>query len=304
MNFILNEKEFTKYCIEHNTYEKDNIYRTLVWIAQYHYDFNGYRKKKITELLIDFLQKNYPLYKRDSAKWDETADKIAKKTGGKHLLELDCITLTKKEIEIITGIKEKTMQRLAFTMACIARLNKARNPENHGWLNVDSKVIFNAAHVSGTAQQRDYKLHDMQILGLIEFARKIDNNNIRITFLDESDNQEIGYSVSAADFRDLGLCYQYVFNKDHDAIAKCQRCGRYFIRSKANSYRQASKNCPSCIQEEQIKIPKMVTKSCIMCGKNFVTDARAQHKTRCADCQSKWRKMKDRNRKKKPEFSA
>lgn len=302
INFILNEKEFAKFCIDNNVFERDNIYRTLVWIAQYHYDFNGYRKKKITELLIDFLQKSYPLYKRDAAKWDETAEKIAKKTGGNPLLELDGVPIYKQEMETIKGIKDKTMQRLAFTMLCIAKLNKARNPKNNGWLNLDSKAIFDAAAVTGSAKIRDLKLHQMMELGLVEFPKKVDKTNIRITFMCDDDGSEKCRFIS--DFRELGLQYQYEILHDR-AIGKCEKCSRYYIRSKANKYRPASKICTHCIQEEeQIKPPKIEIKNCVDCGNRFFVDARAQHKTRCADCQAKYRKMKDRKRKKKPEFSA
>ena len=301
-NFILNEKEFAMVCYQYKTYEKNNIRRTLELIAQYLYQYLGIRKIKIPEILIDYLQQAYPRYKQDSAKWDETCAKIAKHTGGKTLLELDGVPIYQEEMETIKAIKDKYTQRLAFTMLCIAKLNHAKNPSNNGWLNLDSKAIFDAASVTGSAKARNLKLHDMQNLGLVEFPKKVNKTNIRITYMCTDDTAEKAMIVS--DFRELGLLYQYEILHDW-AIGKCSDCGRYFVRAKANKYRLASKICLDCIQkQEQMKPPKIVSKICVDCGKKFYVDARAQHKTRCNECQEKWRRKNDRKRKKKPEFSA
>lgn len=303
MKFILNEKKYAENCINNNRLDKDNIYQTLVIMAQYYYDCTRFRKTKITELLIEYLQQTYPRYKQDAARWDKTCARIATHTGGKKtkLLELDGVPIYRKEMETIKGINDKTTQRLAFTMLCIAKLNSARNPKNNGWLNLGSKAIFDAAAVTGSAKIRDLKLHQMMELGLIEFTKKINKTNIRITYMCTDDDAETAMVLSESDFLELGLYYQYNIYDKHDTIGKCEKCQRYYMRRKANRYRLASKQCTYCIvAEEQNKQAKTEEKKCVDCGKLFNADARANKKIRCDECQSKWRKMNDRNRKKKP----
>ena len=306
-NFILNEKEFAMVCYQYKTYEKGNIRRTLELIAQYLYQYLGIRKIKIPELLIEYLHQAYPLYKQDAEKWNETCEKIAKRTGGNLLLTLEAITLSEREMNRIRQIPDKVNQRLAFTMACIAKLNNAKNSKNDGWLNLSSKDIFDAAHVTGSMSARDLRINNLYKMGLIDLPKKVNNNNIRVRFLDDdgySDPQWKYYDVDAMAFRDLGLYYRYRFLHDSE-IKICPKCGRYFSQYQAAKRRTASKICVDCIEEqERVKPPCIIKKKCVDCGKDFFVDARANHKTRCDDCQAKWRKFNDKKRKKKPEFSA
>ena len=174
MNFILNEKEYVENALASGDYA-DDIYKTLVLLAQYYYQYCGYRKVKITNLLLDFLVKNYAPYAHNKRQWAATCEKIARKTGGKTLLQIDGVWITATELETIAEIENKTLARLAFTMLCIAKLNNAKNTKNNNWVNLDSKDIFNAARVAGSRTQRDLRIADLLDLGLIELPK---NNSI------------------------------------------------------------------------------------------------------------------------------
>ena len=54
MNFILNEKKYVENALTTGDYA-DDIYKTLVLLAQYYYQYCGYRKVKITNLLFLFF---------------------------------------------------------------------------------------------------------------------------------------------------------------------------------------------------------------------------------------------------------
>lgn len=291
MNLILNEKEFALTCLDYNTYEANNIWRTLEIIAQYYYQYQGFRKVKITSLLIDFLNKSYPPYQKNKRKWDDACAVIARRTGGKPLLEIEGVWLTEKELEIINGINNKIIARLAFTMACIAKMNNARNPKNNGWINLDAKYIFNAAHVC--QKSRDLRLNEMKELGLIELPKKVNNCNIRVCFLDESGSDNTYF---IADFRELGLLFQREF-QENKKIGICSRCGRYYIKS--------GEFCADCLKiKEKLKPPIIKRVICVDCGKEFFIDARINRKTRCNECQHEYRKLQYRlNKKKNAEFS-
>lgn len=306
MNFILNEKEFVQICLQHNTFEKDNIRRTLELIAQYYYQFCGFRKVKITSLLLEFLEKSYPPYLLNKRNWELTCEKIARHTGGKPLLEIEGVWLTEKELETIKGIESKTIARLAFTMACIAKMNNARNAKNNGWLNLDTKTIFEAASVTGGRTSRDLRIADMLDMGLIEIPKKTDKVNIRVAFLDDDSVN----TLFVSDFRELGLYFRRdVLREKKCKIGKCHDCGKYYkqvIRNNDYMLNPAIKYCPDCIEERnKMKPPVLVQKVCVDCGKVFYVDARANQKTRCNDCYTVYRREQKRLQKRKQaEFSS
>lgn len=303
MNFILNEKEFVQICLQHNTFEKDNIRRTLELIAQYYYQYLGFRKVKITSLLLEFLEKSYPPHLLNKRKWELTCEKIARHTGGKPLLEIEGVWLTEKELETIKGIESKTIARLAFTMACIAKMNNARNAKNNGWLNLDTKIIFEAASVAGGRTSRDMRIADMLDMGLIEIPKKTDKVNIRVAFLDD----DSANALFVSDFRELGLYFRKAILMERKCyIGKCRDCGVYFKQPKKSIIPGDLETCPNCIEERnKMKPPVLVQKVCVDCGKVFYVDARANQKTRCNDCYTVYRREQKRLQKRKQaEFSS
>lgn len=287
MNFILNEKEYVENALASGDYA-DDIYKTLVLLAQYYYQYCGFRKVKITNLLLDFLVKNYAPYAQNKRQWAATCEKIARKTGGKTLLEIDGVWITATELETIAEIENKTLARLAFTMLCIAKLNNAKNPKNNNWVNLDSKDIFNAARVAGSRTQRDLRIADMLDLCLIELPKNNSKLNIRVTFL----NNESENKMFVSDFRELGNLYRAEIEKN-EKFRKCNTCGKY---SKYGL-------CGDCQKQQKAKeieaeyIANTNESVCVDCGKSFRVEKRIKNKCRCDECQKEYRKTQDRLRK-------
>jgi len=292
-NFILNEKEYVLKSLNDGTYTA-GLRKTLDLLAQYYYQYCGFRKVKITKLLLEFLEKNYPPYAKNTRQWEATCEKIARHTGGKNLLEIDGVTITENELNVIKNIQNKTNARLAFTMLCIAKLNDAKNPKNNGWLNLDSKTIFECARVSGTRKQRDLRIADMLDSHLIEIPQRTNKVNIRVAFMDETTTENQGMFVS--DFRELGL--QYRKNVLKENIGICKNCGKYFTYKEACAMEKASRICPDCIIEKNKPKPRAMREgSCCVCGKSFTVIATNNSKVRCDDCQAEFARERDRKRK-------
>ena len=303
MMFILNEKKYVENAIETGDYG-ENIYKTIDLMAQYYYQYCGFRKVRITNLLIEYLQKNYPPYALNMRKWEETCKDIAKHTGGKPLLEIDGVWITQNEIDTLKAIEHKANARLAFTMLCIAKMQIAKNPKNSGWINIDSKTLFDAARVSGSRKQRDLKIADLVDIGLLELPKESNNLNIRVTFCDNSEYQLKRLFVS--DFRELGYLYRREILKEKTKIGICKECGIYYDQLEASRMENASKICPDCIKKKRQKNKTMLkVKNCIDCGKPFSVSVKNNTKTRCDDCQRKYHREKDRQRKQnKKNFSS
>lgn len=287
MNFILNEKEYVENALTTGDYA-DDIYKTLVLLAQYYYQYCGFRKVKITNLLLDFLVKNYAPYAHNKRQWAATCEKIARKTGGKTLLEIDGVWITATELETIAEIENKTLARLAFTMLCIAKLNNAKNPKNNNWVNLDSKDIFNAARVAGSRTQRDLRIADLLDLGLIELPKNNSKLNIRVTFLDDNS----GNKLFVSDFRELGNLYRAEIEKN-EKFRKCNTCGKYSKYGLCGDCQKQQK--AKEIEAEYIANTNEIV--CVDCGKSFRVEKRIKNKCRCDECQKEYRKTQDRLRK-------
>ena len=278
MKYILNEKKYIESLLEDKTnkpIEKPGALLPL--LAQYYYDYNGYRKKKITDLLIDFLNTRYPSFEHNKKSWIETCASVAKSTGGKPLFQIDGIPITQKEIETITqNVNDKSLERLLFVMLCIAKYNNARNPNNQGWIKTDLKELFSLAKVKSNPQNRGKIIHTLINTGLIETAKKINIVSLRVTFAEYDVNKNTVLFTMIKDFRELGFQYNRLMN--YGDYFTCEKCGITVKANKQNNNKKCM--CKKCLNE-----PKTRLVICVDCGAPFTVDARVSAKCRCDECQ-------------------
>ncbi len=279
---LLNERRFAESCLSGGL-NGQKPYFVLSILASYYYA-NGLKKKAIQEKLIDYLRAFYPRYEIDDCDWVDITDKLAAKAGSRELFEADGVRITKEEMNTIKNINDKVLERLAFTLLCIAKLNDIKNPSNNGWVNTDSKEIFSYARITCSTFERDVKIGMLYKLGLIDFPRRIDNLNIRVTFI-HNDGDEV---LFVSDFRELG--YEYLLYKGQNFI----RCAEYgiLIRGNKNGTRRYCKNCSAYTPASNKEI------FCIDCGKRFVVPGNNKRTIRCDDCQSRVRREQKKKWKK------
>ena len=271
---LLNEKRFAESCLKIGL-NGQKPYFVLSILASY-YSGEGYKKKEIREKLMDYLRRFYPRYDLDECDWEEIADKLSANAGKRELFEIEGVSISKKEIETIKSIKDKVLERLAFTLLCIAKLNNAKNPKNNGWVNTDAKDIFSYARVTCSAFDRDVKIGMLGRMGLLEFPKRLDNLNIRVIFI--SDDGEEALFVS--DFRELG--YEYLLYSGQNFI-RCAECG-ILIRGNKNGTKLYCRNCAAYTPKEMKEI------YCVDCGKKFTVPPNNRRSVRCTDCQSRYRR--------------
>ena len=275
---VLNEKAFAEDCLQ-KKFISDKPFYTLSILAKYYYHCFGYRKAKITEMLIDFMKKYYPRYDCNKALWNENIEKIAKNAGKYTLFEIDGVWITEKELETITNIHNKVLERLAFTLLCLAKLGNIKNPKNSGWVNNDAKEVFSLARISCSVANRYEHLGKLHQLSLLEFPKRIDNLSCRVTYINDDSPKKLFIS----DFRELG--YEYLKYCGENYI-KCQECGRLFkVNSKHYKY------CTLCKNEDSSKAKCII---CADCGKAFFVSSKNNTVRRCKACQDK--RNKDRKK--------
>lgn len=266
---ILDEKNFAEECLKHGLPEQNPI-RALSIIARYYYHCKGLRGKKIIEALDEYLGKNVFDYLRVRDRWIETIEDLARSAGKYPLHETDGIWITTSELSTIETLHDKVLERLAFTVLCIAKLNNRRNPNNDNWVRISDKEVFKTARISDSEKNRRCRIGMLCDKGLLRLPNVL-SSAYRVEFVDnKSDN-----SLFVSDFRELG--YEYRKYKG-ERYVRCAECG-VLIKGNKNGTR---KYCIDCVAPSP-QVVKVGT--CVDCGNPFWISSKNNSSARCPHCQ-------------------
>lgn len=273
MKLILNEKNEAERII--NTGDIGNkVNETLSLLSRY-YRYEGYKTKEIVSLLDDFMKINYVNYNPDD--WEKVISRYAK-SQKYTLVQIESILITKNELLSISQIKDKKLEKLAFTLLVLAKFGNMRNADNNNWVLIDEYDVLQRARIRGSLVAQYSCFYDLAKMDLITYSRRVDNINVRVGFID-NDSEVI---LNITDLRELG--YQYLMYKGEKYI-KCAECGIVMKPSSNKSNNQ--KYCKGCSGYQTVGYK---TINCCDCGKPFEVDSRNMKKKRCDDCQIIYRK--------------
>lgn len=207
--------------------------------ARYLYHEQGLKKSGIIKELNNFMEVSYPRY--NPVDWNTSIEKYANKASKYPLCECKGIWITENELETIKEIQNKVLERLAFTLLCLAKFKNYRNQNNNNWVNYSNGEIYNIACINTTAFDKDLKFNQLRELGLIEYAKKVNNLNIKVLYIDDDSEKKLFIS----DFRKLG--YEWRLYKGEKYI-RCADCG-ILIRRKTNN----QKYCKDCSYNKKLE---------------------------------------------------
>ena len=280
---IINEKEYAEDCLNHGVMPC-NIQTTIYMLARYYRTCFGYKPKKITSLLIEFLVERCNTYDSDVEYWNGVVEKAVSKAIKKPLCVVDGVRITKAEMNTIRDIGDTALEKLAFTLLCLAKFKNIVNPKNNNWVNYDFKEIFALARVSCKSTARGLYLNRLYEKKLVSFSKKVDNLSIQVNYI--CDNSDFALFVS--DFRELG--YEYLKYCGENYV-RCGEC-RILIKGNKNGTRRYCKNCAGYTP---IETKKMI---CIDCGEEFSVSSKNNRSKRCPACQKSYRMEYEREYKK------
>ena len=238
---VLNEIDWARDALQSNSLGS-KPYETLCRVAKY-YVHDGYTKQKIRKKLEDFLLRCDP--KASIPKWSNTIDYAIKYAMKHPAVEIDGVQITNNEIKKISALSGKQIRRLAFTLLCLAKYYDIVNPNGDHWVNSEDNEIMRMANISTSIRRQSEMFHQLWKLGLIQFAKKVDNTNVRVLFVDDSDD----VAMTITDFRNLG--YQYLMYQG-DPFFVCENCG-IVTKIKNPDVGRKQKYCPSCAKEIQLQ---------------------------------------------------
>lgn len=277
---VLNEREYAEDCLRNSTLKEKPSY-TLDVLAKYYYHVKGFKKKKISELLTDFADRNFEYYHDSRAFWDARIESVSSNARNRTLHEINEVWITENELSAIEAISDPDLERLAFTLLCLAKYNHAKNKNNDYWVNQSAKEIFSLARVTCRAKDRPLYLNKLVVRKMLGYAKRNDNTSVRVTYVDEDSPK----ALCISDFRELG--YEYMFYKGGN-FTRCQECG-ILIKDTKNHNRKFCKNCDGY---EPIKF-KAIT--CVDCGKMVKINPQNKRTCRCEECQEQYRRQYKRD---------
>lgn len=208
--------------------------------ARYLYHEKELRKSNIIKEMDAFMTCNYPHY--NSVDWFLYFEKYANKANKFPLCKCDGIWITENEIKTINDINNKVLERLAFTILCLAKFKNFRNVNNNNWINYSNGEIYSMACINTTSFEKDIKYNKLKELGLVDYAKKVDNLNIQVLYIDEESENRLFVS----DFRKLG--YEWRLYKGEKYI-RCADCG--VLTKNTNGKRRYCKDCADTNKKSQ-----------------------------------------------------
>lgn len=233
MSIVLNERRLAESLLSENSLTKKPV-EGLVVVSKYYFD-KGYKKSEIVTLLEEYLIRADP--KANLVKWRSIIDSVAKSAGKHPLVEVDSVPITEAEMAVCRSMDGVLKQRLTFTMLCFAKFYNMVNPDNNGWVNAPDKDLFPAANIAISIRKQALMISSMKDAGVIEFSKKVDNVNSRVTFI--CDDSPVVMNVS--DFRNLGNQYRKYIGEPY---VECKICGLVVKRKSGHTT-----YCKECVAD-------------------------------------------------------
>lgn len=236
---VLNEVLYAEEWIEKDVPWK-KAGHVLHYVAKYYF-FKGYSKDDVREKLNEYMLRHFEGYNKVLDR--ELIDKAIASSKGRPMVQLDGVCITKAEVEKIQALESKQMQRLMFTMLCLAKYHIAVNEKCNYWITEDTADIFRMANVSVNEKKQNEMICELHNLGFIGFAslKKIDNLNIHVLIAEPNSPHEIFVD----DFENAGILWNQYCGKEY---IKCDCCGKMVARTG-----RRQKYCRKCAKNVNIE---------------------------------------------------
>lgn len=290
-NYKYREKEYAKYIHDYGfqTKHKPTELKLLLLYAR-----DNLKEKNLKSYAESFCAEHEKEYNR--ALWFKTInDAVSYASDNKNKLQtIDCIPITYGEAEYIRGLPfTQDFKKLFFAFLIQMKLNKKvyefKNsiPYTSTYFKGGIRKyneIKKMANVSGKLDINGEFIHEMSQKGHIAIYY---NGLIKHLWMDEC--KPSGDTViDVKDFENVGYYFDYYCGEK--GVKLCKECGQPFkVSAQCKTYCKRHKDYYKPVGEK--------VKACVDCGIEFTVDGRNNSKTRCATCQTKYRRSQDKLRK-------
>lgn len=248
LGLIINETQAVNKFKESNTMDCSTYSMIGLLIKKYYLD--GIDKEIMYKNIMDDLN-NYMGKEFIYTNWDSNMSKWIKRfyknlsiydTNVK-MIDIEVITITKKELEHISNLNNLILEKLAFILLVYAKITNLQFQNDKSWVNKSYSVICKEAHVDlrGVEQRRIF--HELVKQKYINASNNNSKTSIKVEFVDNDKMSENGIIIN--DFE--GVIYQYLIWKGQKWV-KCEKCGKWIIpRNNKTKY------CGVCAKEMQLE---------------------------------------------------
>lgn len=213
MSIVLKENDWARERILARTLDKKPT-ETLRRVARYYLD-EGFSPSVTRKKLESFLIQCDPT--ASLVKWSDGLDHAISYAKKYQAVEIESIPVTRQEMERIDSLSGKQIQRLAFTLLCLAKYWIAIRPECDGWVSNKDNEIMLLANVKTSIKRQSFMYYTLRESGMLQFSKKVDNTNVRVCFI--SDDEPV---LEVKDFRNLGYQYHMYHGEPY---FECDNCG-------------------------------------------------------------------------------
>ena len=276
MRILLNEKEYADKIIQDGQLGTDEFYSDLFILIKYLYS-EGERKSGILKTL--------KLMSVDTDKFYELICKYISRASSRKLVEIDYVPITQNEIDKIREVKNKSKEKLLFTLLIMAKYNnlKSGRNQNNDWVNLEEKEIFKLARVSCNKRDRDKMIYELKEDGYIKNSKKITSLNMQVLFVDNESDPVL----KITDMRELGFQYEELL--PNNKVRRCINCGKPY-KLKRGVKRVGL--CPLCDELRYANGKLFKVKQCKICGAEFVCPSGDNRSYLCPEHQKEMTKQK------------
>jgi len=178
IKIVINEVERAKELLENLDKIKENSYQNLLILSKYFKYVLNYQDNKIKKELSLILEKTIKKY--IPREYEDFIEKIIKKTNEQSLFCYEHMPITNNEIKLIKDLKDKTLEKIMFTLICLVKYFDLINSKNNHWVALDIKAIFYISGLKRTKLDQMKILRKLKELDYIEFSKNIVSNSLRI----------------------------------------------------------------------------------------------------------------------------
>lgn len=234
---ILNEKSWAENAIYAHSFFGSPA-RAINNVARYYYS-QGYRNNKLRDMIERYAVRcdpDFPL-----VRYDQIISKAIVSASKYALSEIQFISVTQKELDVVESRPTMMQRRLLFTLIVLAKYYNAHNEKNNNWVCLNQSDIFALANIKVSDRRKALLINDLWSDGLIEYGANISNVNIHVMCVDDGEPV-----MHIDDTRNLGNQYMMHIGCEY---MQCDMCG---IVVKKTSNRQ--KYCNDCAQEMRLSL--------------------------------------------------
>lgn len=245
MNFILDEKAYALWLIEHGTMGKSE--KISIRILLKYYRHLGFAKEGAIEELVEFMRLNLPYFKPHE--WLTLIENLATVVYEKEqdLVLVERIQITQSEMAAILSVSSFTAQKILYMLLIYKKIQNAISKQANDWFSGSLGELFKAARIGGrqsTVQAQCQMIYELKEAGLVELAKRLKNLNFRLTYLQlEPDVEQDPVVLEITNFSDV--IYDFYHYLNH-RVVRCQTCGKMIKLKKKE--RASRKYCTTCKQ--------------------------------------------------------